>query len=416
MCWRISTIAFGSLGCALIILSCWHVSAHADQRDWIDLPEKQECATSQQQVAELLAKLNSEKHSSRSIPKQWLSNYIPPSLSGASLRPQIVGDGISDYVVVNPKDINRIADNSGSEEALRSVPSIALLPKDKNSNIQVIKRHMDEGRQIQHLPINHLPINKQTQSSWKTLSVITVSSALTTVPVVDSQGGEAPAVVIEAIPEPKKEVKKPEQLRTKPIKKYHGFSGFMTLGNRQFESGGFNVTTGVSYKPIKDSYWFVRSSVNYRFEDEKIRYTWGIGYDDWHPGTVAFQLNHWGPLLPGDNLDTENAIASLSYKFNKNEFMKNHRFSSSITFSQKISGDPTFSWSNSWNPKGKWFVRSTITQPIKGGATSWSYGFGYANYSPFTFSFEYNNWGYNKTLDYNFKDNGLVSLTYRWRY
>ena len=233
--------------------------------------------------------------------------------------------------------------------------------------------------------------------------------------IVD-ENEQGATVINEAVLEPEQADSIPNKKNTKPKRKYHGFNGFITLGNRSFNSDGFSITTGASYKPIKDSYWFARSSWNYRFDDEEFRYTWGIGYDDWHPGTWAVQLNHWGPLLPGDYLDLDNAVASVTYKFNKNKFMQKNKLSSSVTLSQKISGDPVFSWSNSWSPKGKWFVRSTISKPIKGGDLSWSYGFGYANYSPFTFSFEYNNWGYNKAFEYNFKDNGILSLTYRWRY
>ncbi len=240
---------------------------------------------------------------------------------------------------------------------------------------------------------------------------------VTNFPVVVDEENVAPVIVIEQAPAPDPIPESTKKVETKPTpKKYYGFSGSLTLNNKSFDGDGFSITAAASYKPIKDSYWFVRSSWNYRFNDEEFRYTWGIGYDDWHPGTFAFQLNHWGPLLPGDYLDIDNAIASATYKFNKNEFMKKHKVSSSVTLSQKISGDPVFSWSNSWSPAKKWFIRSTISQPIKGGDPSWSYGFGYTDYAPFTFSFEYNNWGYNKAFEDNFKENGALSLTYRWRF
>jgi len=242
--------------------------------------------------------------------------------------------------------------------------------------------------------------------------------------VVVGEGGVAPEVAFESVPEPKEEPTtvvdigqaKPK-LVTRKKRMYRGFNGFFTLSDRGFDSDGLGFTGGLSYKPIKDSYWFARTSASYRFNDEdKWRYTWGIGYDDWHPGTFAAQLNHWGPLKPGDGLDIDNAVASLTYKFKKNKFMKKHRLFSSVTLSQKISGDPVLSWSNSWSPVGKWFIRSTISQPLKEGDLSWSYGFGYANYSPSTFSFEYNNWGYNKAFNGNFVENGIVAATYRWRY
>jgi len=239
--------------------------------------------------------------------------------------------------------------------------------------------------------------------------------------VVVEENSVAPVIVIEQTPgpdqSPDKPPDKPEKLETKRRnKKKYGISGSLSVSNRSIHRDGFSITAGASYKPIKDSYWFLRSSWNYRLNDEKFRYTWGIGYDDWHPGTFAFQLNHWGPLQPGDGFDVDNAIASATYKFKKNKFMEKNRLSSSITLSQKISGDPVLSWSNSWSPVGKWFVRSTINKPLKDGDASWSYGFGRTNYAPFTYSFEYNNWGYNKAFKDNFNKNGILSLTYRWQY
>ncbi|MCH9673955.1 MAG: hypothetical protein K0U93_21135 [Gammaproteobacteria bacterium] len=197
--------------------------------------------------------------------------------------------------------------------------------------------------------------------------------------------------------------------------KDYGFSGAFTLSNAGLDGQGFGFTTSVSYKPIRDSYWFVRSALKLSQGDKPFTYSWGIGYDDWHPGTWAFQLNHWGPLEPGDGLDLRNAVASITHKL-KWDFLSEHRLSSSITLSKKLSGAPALTWGASWNPVSKWFVRAAVTKPINGDEMSWSYGFGYANYAASSWSLEYNNWGYNRAFEPNFKDNANVSLTYRWRF
>ncbi|MBX2837296.1 MAG: hypothetical protein KTR35_10610, partial [Gammaproteobacteria bacterium] len=341
-----------------------------------------------------------------------------------TLRPETEADGVSDYItgkLFPGRPLDGIADykepSSISAEFETAVPVNPVLVASGSELrpqwINNVERPSDiyRDRAAVTRPLSNWIPKPIPQNSVPSLT------ALTTLPVVDGEGVEAPAVVIEAIPEPE-ESTVPDPIRTRQPKKrkYRGFSGFISVNNRSFDSDGFSLTTGASYKPVKDSYWFIRGSWNYRLSDEEFRYTWGIGYDDWHPGTFSVQLNHWGPLLPGDYLDIDNAIASATYKFKKNAFMKKHGVSSSVTLSQKISGDPVFSWSNSWTPAGKWFVRSTLSQPIKGGDLSWSYGFGLANYSPFTFSFEYNNWGYNKAFETNFQDNASLSFTYRWRY
>ncbi len=331
-----------------------------------------------------------------------------PDYISASKRHNKLVDGIADYIDIQP---------AGDDRSLTPAQSKALIA----SSSELGRRWIRDVEYYNYGLAYRRPdkFRKPARRHGNSIAQIVAQSAdlLASAPVVLEQGDTSPAVGFDTVPELKEEAQQNEEQRTKPKKKkYRGFNGFITLGNRGLDGDGFSITTGASYKPIKDSYWFARGSWNYRFDDEEFRYTWGIGYDDWHPGTFSIQLNHWGPLLPGDYLDLDNAIASATYKFKKNRFMEKHRVSSSVTLSQKISGDPVFSWSNSWSPKGKWFVRSTISQPLKGGDTSWSYGFGYANYAPFTFSFEYNNWGYNKAFEYNFKDNGILSFTYRWRY
>ncbi len=201
---------------------------------------------------------------------------------------------------------------------------------------------------------------------------------------------------------------------TKKRKKL-GISGSFGLSNKSFSSDGFSFNAGISYKPIKNSYWFIRSSVKITDSDDPLVYSWGIGYDDWHKKTWAVQLNHWGPIKPGEGFDVEKAVFSISYKFDS-VFMQKNKLGSFASFSQNLSGDPTLTWGVSWSPRKKWFIRSSFSKNLTGDRATWSYGFGYANYSANTFSFEYNNWGLNEVLEDNFKKNGILSLTYRWSF
>ena len=194
-----------------------------------------------------------------------------------------------------------------------------------------------------------------------------------------------------------------------------GFSGSVSLENRSFELSNTSLKLAVAYKPFQDSYWFVRSTLNVSQQSDPFSYSWGIGYDDWHPGTWALQLNHWGPLQFGDGLDFDNAIAEVSYKL-KSDWMKDHNLSAAVALSKPISDDPVLSFGWSWNPYSHWFVRSTLIKPLDSSELNWSYGFGFTRYNPSSWSVEYNNWGVNSFPQTNFVDNGQLSLIYRWAF
>jgi len=63
---------------------------------------------------------------------------------------------------------------------------------------------------------------------------------------------------------------------------FHGFSGSFALNNTKLELGAednYSITSSVAYKPIKDSFFFLRSGITLNNSDEPISYTWGIGYE-----------------------------------------------------------------------------------------------------------------------------------------
>ncbi len=198
----------------------------------------------------------------------------------------------------------------------------------------------------------------------------------------------------------------------------HGFSGTIALNNSQLEFGDedhYSITSAVAWKPVKDSFFFLRSAVTIDSSDDPVNYTWGIGYDDWRPGSWGFEINNWNPLSPGDGLDLENAIVSLTKKF-EHELLDERNLSSSLSLNKSANSEFALSWLISWAPRPNWFIRTLITQPLEGGEPSWAYGFGYNNWRKNTFSLEYNNWGFNETFDTNFRQNAIVTLSYKWEW
>ena len=194
---------------------------------------------------------------------------------------------------------------------------------------------------------------------------------------------------------------------------YHGFSGSLALSNSSFESDAWSLTTNFSYKPIIANYFFARSGFTVTEDSDSLSYYWGIGYNDWHTDTWAFELNNWGPLRPGDGLKVEKAIASLSYKFDS-KLLKKFNLTSSMTLSAGKDTNPSLTFTGTWAPKPNWFVRNLITQPLDGGDPTWAYGFGYSNWRSNSWSLEYNNWGPNTLSAPNFKENALVTLSWKW--
>lgn len=196
-------------------------------------------------------------------------------------------------------------------------------------------------------------------------------------------------------------------------RKYHEFSGSFAVNNKGLEDA-WSFTANLGYKPIRSSYYFARTGFTWSEDDlDSPSYYWGIGYEDWHTGTWGFELNNWGPLKPGDGLGLDKAIASVNYKF-ASTLLSDKNLSSSISLSSGNGARPAATLAGSWSPKPNWFVRTLFTQPLMGGATTWTYGFGYNDWNLKTWALEYNNWGRNHALDPNFKKNGLVTLSWKW--
>ncbi|SJM89753.1 DUF3131 domain-containing protein [Crenothrix polyspora] len=186
-------------------------------------------------------------------------------------------------------------------------------------------------------------------------------------------------------------------------------------------TGAMSLGANGSWKPF--SYFFVRGGINYNYlpDSGKFSYSWGIGYDDWHPGTFSAQINNWGPI-PGNGSPFSGAVANFGYKF-KAEFLKPYHLSGSAAINVPFSGEPSISTTWVWSPIEHWFVRAGLSAPLTNpGGLNWSYGFGYSDWHPFTFSLTYDNWGSNPIFDsiqgdrFNFIENGAISLSWSWAF
>lgn len=192
--------------------------------------------------------------------------------------------------------------------------------------------------------------------------------------------------------------------------------------NRSKLTEGQSAGANISWHPI--SSFFIAGGINYNYypSNGKLSYSWGIGYDDWHPGTFSAQLNNWGPNRLNEGLALKKAVANIGYKFEA-DFLRPYNITGSAAISIPIKGDPSISTTWSWSPVENWFIRGSLQRKFGSrGGFSWSYNFGYSDWHPFTFSLTYDNWGPNPIWDgkqgdvFNARKNGAVSLGWGWAF
>lgn len=206
-----------------------------------------------------------------------------------------------------------------------------------------------------------------------------------------------------------------------PSKNGYGLAG--NFYHRAKLTGAMAVGGNISWQPF--SHFSVRGGANYGYYpgDGQFSYAWGIGYDDWHPGTFSLQLNNWGPILPKDGLGFDKASLNLGYKFVA-DFLKPYHLNGSAAVTLPIKGDPSISTTWVWSPVEHWFIRAGLQKNLlSSDGLNWSYGFGYADSRPFKFSLTYDNWGVNpiiggdsKSNMFNFQENGAITLSWSWVY
>jgi len=207
------------------------------------------------------------------------------------------------------------------------------------------------------------------------------------------------------------------ELTKKPlyIKKPYSLGGQLTFQD-SIEGGKPYISASATWKPDSKNYWFVKGTARYNFDnnDSGFRYSWGLGYDDWHTGTWTAQLNNYEAIEPGEGLKIKKAIASVGYKLDS-KFLKENKLRSTITLSRQIEGDSKLSTSLQWSPKKYWFAKVILIKPLNDNDFHYNYLFGYDNWRPKSFGFEYSNYETNPLGKSNFSK-GRFALTYKWKF
>lgn len=211
---------------------------------------------------------------------------------------------------------------------------------------------------------------------------------------------------------------KGKKKKKKKKRKNYGFSGQFGV-KHSLKNSDKAVSASVTWKPDPKDYYYFKVGGKHDFDAQKDRfsYSWSIGYDDWHTGTVTTQINHWGGIRPGDGFDVHNSIASVGYKI-KSDTLKKLRLKSSITVAKKLEGGSatTLSSSLSWSPHTYWFIKAILVKSSQKDEPKWNYLFGYDDWHPRTFGIEYSNYDGNDLRETNFRKHGKLAITYKWKF
>jgi hypothetical protein len=209
--------------------------------------------------------------------------------------------------------------------------------------------------------------------------------------------------------------KKPNPVKKK---KNQGLSGSFSI-KKSLHRKKKALSAGISWKPDPKDYYSIKFGLkkDLMADHESVTYSWGVGYDDWHEGPWAAQINHWGGIKAGEGLDSQNAIASLGYKFDT-EFLKKYKLKSAITLARQLNEAADFKVSASlgWSPRQYWTIKAILVKGLNDEDPVWNYTIGYDDWHAGTFGIEYSNYSGSSLYETKFKQGGSVAINYKWAF
>jgi hypothetical protein len=195
----------------------------------------------------------------------------------------------------------------------------------------------------------------------------------------------------------------------------HGFSGnFRTTAALAHVAPSVGMSAG--WAPY--DYAFVRMGIDQRLNQKPTAlptYSWGLGYNDWHPGTFSAEINNWA--VPINKFNAEAIALSIGYKPVLPTILQPY-FGVGVDMTIPFAAPPTFGVAFAAKPYGSFFLMSAVRFALFADkpAVTWSYGFGYSDWHPYSVALQYNNWGPNTVFTPNFVENGSVTLSWSWAY
>jgi len=201
------------------------------------------------------------------------------------------------------------------------------------------------------------------------------------------------------------------------------------------------IATSIRYNPV--SFWyagatFVRYVQPARRQPWNPDFTYGFGYNDWHPGTWSVTYDNYGAnclRCKGGSPMTrfQEGSFSLGYKapITRGPFALSAGAHVSpryfdLASNNKRAAKGTATADIRWTVYGRWYVSGhAVYYPIRGQQQPWdpdfTYGFGYFDWRPGKISIEYSNYAANRFAKSTqagrrgtFQD-GSVSVSWTWK-
>jgi hypothetical protein len=197
------------------------------------------------------------------------------------------------------------------------------------------------------------------------------------------------------------------------------FSGLFSAIQRLDGKG--SLAGILTYRPY--SYFFLRGGAAYRlydlsspmYEDDHFSYVWGLGYDDWHPGTFSAQINNWGPIYPSHGKEAITlATLDLGYKLDFPASWARY-LGVALRIDIPFDDDPGIGANLTFNP-WRHIVLNLGVLVRTDGTALWTYGFGWTNWAPFTLTVMLDNWGPNNVPDHNFTTTSQLTASFSFAF
>jgi Protein of unknown function (DUF3131) len=151
----------------------------------------------------------------------------------------------------------------------------------------------------------------------------------------------------------------------------------------------------------------------------RVRFLWGLGYDDWRPKTFFAHLHNWGPIHPGDGLAVDGAELSVGYKLPRLCLGSALCAAPIAAATAPLRGGPNVGARMQLTFRESWFLMGGLSWTVPGvwpgppGTPEWRvvYGFGLWSWRPGSIYLTYHDWG----PSYR-QGNGVVSLGVNWAF
>lgn len=204
-------------------------------------------------------------------------------------------------------------------------------------------------------------------------------------------------------------------------------------------SDTFSAT--LRYNPV--SFWYGRVTVTRYLQPDRRQpwnpdFTYGFGYDDWHPGTVSLTYENYGANCiwckggaPVTRFQDGSVSAGYKVPIRRGPFSVSVGAHVNPRYFDLASNDrralkTTVTADLRWAIRGRWYVSGrAVAYPMKQQKQPWdpdfTYGFGYFDWRPGTLSVEYANYAPNRFAwsrsqpgkKGTFRD-GSVSMSWTW--